>query len=695
MKKKREEVQSEAINNYLTLGCLLLLCFLFCFEIKDIMFTTHDEVNNYLRTNGDLWGTVVGTAKGQGRFYMLFSLLVASIPFWSDSLLWYKCWSVGAVLLNAFVIGKVVKKRVGLQEALLVLLFFFSLYELNDQHNLVISYPFFLQMPFIFLVLSIEFFLQYLESNNLKKSIVSAALLFLACMFNEGFLLTIGVFFILSLKSWKFNWTVVKEVLQRTKLHLLLTIIYFVIYIVFRICFPSTYTGNVPDNADILGSLKTMIALAFGQAPLRSFFRLTDKSALVVTAESILKFAFATMGTYLILRKLSKEKKKNQQQKIKGICFLLMVILVFPHSLTSKYVTWINSGAFYSYTVSYYSFWCLMIIVAILVAEFMKEVRKNCRIVCGIFSVIVGILAFITQLNNQYYADFFEERADYYNLWLDFVESEYVESLPSDTIVVCDGYAGVHSNLNLDRDYINYMYQKKITLVNSQDAFIQGKNYYFMKLDKEDNVVFFGKINEKYETDKIIVYSNQSLDNCSLMLEVGELSEITVGNVLQGHYTGDAVVPLNTSEECATVLVTNTDMRKLKLIDGSIEGNRAFYLDYGRNCYTQEAGWRWLNNHAQLRVVNELPYSVDINMTFSISTSEVSGEIEMQAGEETYYITAGPEGAIFSEIISVPAGGIDLTFTTSAGPVYAPNDNRELYMCLRNVSLQNPVNRVE
>ncbi len=695
MKKKREEVQSKPTNNYLIYGCLVLLGFLFCFEIKDIMFTTHDEVNNYLRTNGDLWGTVVNTAQAQGRFYMLFSLLVASVPFRIDSMLWYKFWSVGAVLLSSFVIGKVVKKRVGLQEALLVLLFFFSLYELNDQHNLVISYPLFLQLPLIFLVLSIELFLQYLESKNVKKNIISASLLFMACMFNEGFLLTIGVYFFLVLKTWKINWAVIKEVLQKIKLHLLFVIIYLTVYIVFRVYFPSTYTGNVPNNADILGMLKTMLAFSFGQFPLKSFFRLTDKNELVVSAECILKSVFSIIGTYFILINLSDEKKKQHQEKIKFICFLLMIIFVFPHSLTGKYVTWINNGSAYAYTVSYYAFWCVMVIIAVLLSEFMKEVKKNRSIVCGVFAVIVGASAFCAQLNNQYYADEFEKNADYFNLWLDFVESEYVEALPWDAVIVCEGYDGVHLNYNLDREYINQIYRKNVTLVDSQDVFTQDRNYYYLKLDKEDNVVCLGEINENFETDEIIVYSNRPLENCSLMLEVDELAEITVGNTSKGYYMGDAIVPLNTSEECVAVLATNTDMRELEIIEGSVEGNRTFYVNYGKNCHAQEAGWRWLNNHAQLRIVNELPYSVDINLTFNISTSEESGEIEIQAGEENYYITAGPKGAFFSEVISVPAGGLDLTIATSAAPVDAPNDSRELYMCLRNVSLKNIVNKVE
>lgn len=660
---------------------------IFFMEIKDVIFAVQDEFTNYIRVNGNTQELIAAPAKSQGRFYMLFSLWVAAIPFLVDSFVWYKVWAIGAVLLSAVVIGWIVKKRMGMNEAFLVLVFFFSLYEVNDQYNLVVSYPLFLQCPLIFLGLSVELFLQYLETKSKWKGIVSAVFLFVACLFNEAFLLTTGIYVLLALNKKIISVAEIKELLVRIKYPLISAIVYFSIYVVFRKNNPSNYGGNCLYNANINEMIRVMFTFMFGQLPLMSFGRIFQISSLPVSTVSIIKAIVTGFGSYKILSNISLQNKKPALVKVMLVCLGLMVLLVIPYAFTEKYVAWTNVGI-YTYTISYYTFWLIAIIVVILISWLIQRCKRNRKFMTCILALAFGGIAFCTQLNNEYYADVMEANASDTWLWIDFMESEYIKSLPQNAIVYCDGYLGIYENLSSEENYINTIHNKNISLINNLDDLTNRNELYYVRIDNENDVIYCAEVGvSDYMTDELILYSDKNLKNCSVKIDGNNFREIMVNGKSSGYYNGDAIVTLDVNGNNIVIAADDIDIRDVQLINEKVECNKYVNMQYDENFYGEEEWGRWLNNNAQIELENLTDDEVCINLSFDINTGDPAANIEVKLGENSYCLKSGIQDTHFEETILIPPGDVQITFITDAKQVDAPNDLRELYMRIKNINL--------
>ena len=157
-------------------------------------------------------------AKNQGRYQFYFNFRVSFIPYIFNNFIIYKIISAGFVILT-FISSFILIKRINLNLAYLFLLLLLVLYPSTLEHNLIMSYPVFLQIPWLCLMLALEFFLQSLENKNYTKLklLISAFLLYIAILPYEQFIIYFVLFFLLSYFYKNLNYEYKQIIIKHNK----------------------------------------------------------------------------------------------------------------------------------------------------------------------------------------------------------------------------------------------------------------------------------------------------------------------------------------------------------------------------------------------------------------------------------------------------------------------------------------------
>ena len=229
---------------------ILTLLFCFFYLTRSVIFSVEEEYGlYYIVQKGDffLWLNDIAHETGRITFYVL-------CWFWAGPMFLgpvaYKICLCIFVGLDLLVFFRLLYVHVNRQFAFFCTALLIPLLQINDQHNLLITYAY-LHVPFILILLSIHFLLDYGKGKKGYSAVLWSALCnFVASFFQENFVLFyVSCFLILFFhEKEKHFFKRCLHALWELRFHVLGGIVFLAAYFLFRAsCAGSSYSGNTAN----------------------------------------------------------------------------------------------------------------------------------------------------------------------------------------------------------------------------------------------------------------------------------------------------------------------------------------------------------------------------------------------------------------------------------------------------------------
>lgn len=508
---------------------LLILIFLSLFPYINTGYTTNDDMWNALINYDDF----VRFAKNQGRYhFMSLHALVALGAHVLGDHVTVKSIALISIVMNGLLFGMVIWKLTRDEIlALFCLIFWVVFMQDNWDHFLITSSPLIYTLPLSLFFVSILFFILAIEKTSMKYMILSAIIYLGSLQFSEMFVSFVLVYVVI------FFFKTEKGVRTFAFLlpHVSALSIFLIIYVIFRINYPSQYSGASVDFSalSLWDSFRTLVQYSTSCFPsyflfwdhwgsfsnrFSPFFLNIHLSNIVwdnlltwprfvlwnikdlpvdwIVRGLISSFALAT----LLKKSLRIFMKKNYL----GIFFIgigLVFLPNIPHALTSKYQNWVIAAGTRSYVGTYYSFFGMVLVLAGLM--FLIYHRLSNRIVRGVYLSAVALSIFVasvftsignySQLKSKVMSHKKWEMVD------KFVQSDQFHNIPEKSIIYASSLINKHNIgiANTSETYWQrYTYEKtgkKMFFAANANRFLDliksypESNLYFIKYSQDYN----------------------------------------------------------------------------------------------------------------------------------------------------------------------------------------------------------------
>ena len=127
-------------------------------------------------------------------------------------------------------------------------------------------------------------------------------------------------------------------------------------------------------------------------------------------------------------------------------CLLGSFLSCALHAVSEQYLNWVDSGYTYAYVPSYYCYFFLGIILCIVVVTIKERLPKGKVVYCIAIAGICTVVAFGTQLTNNYYRTKYAYKWGHYEAYREFFEECPMEEWNPDTqILIEDEYTEVNA----------------------------------------------------------------------------------------------------------------------------------------------------------------------------------------------------------------------------------------------------------
>ena len=204
-------------------------------------FGNADDLHNYLVTQkGDYFGNAKLLAYIAGRFYFYLVLPVHNLTYINDNMVITKFFQIVPIVLCILLFARILFVMTRSKElSLLFVLLFLVLTQVSGHTSLYVTYPLFFTFSFALLLISFLLLFHYLESKKKKLIIYSTIFFTIGLLFYEIYLLYIVLLFFTILIYYLREKKDIKQVVKETFLlltpYISVSLIYVVIYFVFRI----------------------------------------------------------------------------------------------------------------------------------------------------------------------------------------------------------------------------------------------------------------------------------------------------------------------------------------------------------------------------------------------------------------------------------------------------------------------------
>lgn len=473
--------------------------------IWPIAFAVHDDLRTYLEVkSGTMIRSTDSLAKEQGRFYFWFSAIFSYFPYLFDSLAVTKIISYIALIFDGVALYFFLKRLSGKWVGLAGFLLFFSLGQLQEsfQHNLFVAYIFCHQIAVGILLFGLERFLAYqdkkyaqkdgnIKGNN-KLLLGSALLLLFSTMLYEAFLLFSGLFFLISLiyhvkdKKWD-----IKGTFYDLRWHIFWMSLFLIAYLVWGRIFPSTYSGATVGSVSLGQMIKGILTYATGYFPLRTAFG-AWRSAGILESFSVgaLVLSIVIAGGFVLILRNEKNIKNKGKLALIGLAGTFLPVCL--HSVTGKYIAWLEEGI-YSYVPSFYSYFFLLILI-LAVGWFFYEKIPFKKVFLGVAFIGIMGASYITQVGNARLVEPYVDNLEKYQAFDRTVSSEEFEEIEDGAWIYVPDYIGIHENLDSLSIYANIYTGKNYHFVNDTDQISWDGEVYYLDYDEEAEGVFLAEM---------------------------------------------------------------------------------------------------------------------------------------------------------------------------------------------------------
>lgn len=380
---------------------------------------------------------------------------------------------MGAVLVSVLTFGWLLKTVT--DKAIvgyIFFLFFISLWQNTWSHNLLSAYPFLFSIQVAVMAASCLLFYKFVDSGRKWFASISA-ILFLFVMFgSELWVLYFAIMAVIAARKCIEVTIPILRALMLLQWHIAAVLIFLSSYFGYKILYPSSYNGYIPDFHSLGAFLNTLFTYSFGLFPGIQFFlshqSLSWDVLAIIKAVSIMTLFFIVRGSLV-----------GVNISIRGIGYTLSasIFLVFAPNvliaLTPKYQQWVASGDT-NYVYSHFSYFGIILSFVLAIVCSAKKAFFYYAIVMA-----VVLMSYLSDINNRAIGQDQNYSKIKWSLFDAFLASEEFKNLPENSLIVAPslwksrGIAGIVQNAYWS-DYVLRKTNKKMIVEKAgKDAIIE------------------------------------------------------------------------------------------------------------------------------------------------------------------------------------------------------------------------------
>lgn len=397
---------------------LFLVYIIALFPLTKIGFTVGDDIDLYTETCKGHWNHVIGNLPYlHGRFYLLFSRYVNTVPYLIDSRVYFDLMYIFPIALSFILFSRLIQRVFNNDSiSLFAAIFFASCFQIAGFHSITTAYPFFFTFSFCLILISLHLFISFYEKRKKYLLYFSAIIMLIATLFYETYMLYYFVFLIIAI--WKNN-----NLYLRTKENWIKTFkeltpfiigggLYLIAYFGFQIFFPPKYNGAyISKDLTLLGLLQTATLMSKLSFPLQTF---SDYNGLLyhraMSLDGIFKIyridlIIAVQGLIVIALAYYSMNKYKAIKYINllwgfiiGICLVYLPLILVSASSRYYMKNW------HSYVPTFFSYFGYTLCFVMLLFAILNLLSFS-KITRHVFQVIICFILFwvtaITQTTNK------------------------------------------------------------------------------------------------------------------------------------------------------------------------------------------------------------------------------------------------------------------------------------------------------
>lgn len=688
----RTQIYHNLVSNKMIYIGILFAAFSLFYVIRNIVLATHDDLSQYITVcEGLAFERAIEAAKIQGRFWFIVNTFFEYLPMLFRNWYIFKIFSYVGLAFSAICLGCLLSKHISKESGLLAVLLFFSLVQLDNQHNILVSYIFWRQIDIGFAFLSLSFFLDYMKKNKRSSMTIAIVFYMIAAILYESFILMLGLFLVISFcyhyKKRKLDF----KALLKDMLPLAISAaIYLLIYFAWRVAYPSQYVGNIVDSEiNIIDSLRTMFVFSFGKFPL--FTSLLTIKTTGITLHDFLKSisfleifnAVLVTAAYVAILRISKKKLENA--KFWFSMFIGLIFLFIPtvlQALTSQYKDWVVNHGITSYVPSVTCFFILAAMIAI-ICLYLHEKIKHKRVFTGVTATLLFSAVIVTGVSNKLNAEFLENQRKYFDVVDILTTSNYLDqNINNDSQLYLPQYISVPYDREDAERYIFATTSKQLDVVFSEEELDFSVPVYMLIFDDNSKAFMVGQIDEDLSADSICIIKDEYTESVSLVSKNNTV-KVSIEDDIYSYQTNTA--NLNLPAEMKEIIIDSDDIniKRSTIFEEAIkENNIKFDVDFVNGFYIRENNefnsWNWCGPNGTITLNNEYE-PIFATPRFTCSTGEGTANLTISYCGKSQVFEISQNATEITLPYMYPTGKTTIDFSCDGGRLYSTSDPRELY----------------
>ena len=335
----------------------------------------------------------------------------------------FKITRIFVLLANVIILGFLVQKLFSNKGITIsVFLIEIAFMPITFEHVAPNAYICLFGIPFIFVLLSLIFFIEYIENGQRKSLVLSMILFFLASAGYEMFVTYLILFITIAIGKTSLPFSKKNSVVKKSSLYVfpaLTAFAYILSYFTVRVFFaPGVYEGNKLSFVSIGSSVKVLADLFVASIPGRYVFNAkyqwlkanyqgmhqTDYIRIVSTTLIFLLICLLSIKLY---SRVSRVRSYNRSEILKDMYIVLcgiayMIIPTIPYALSKRYQNdAIGGDGFLAVPASFFTYLAGAFVVAYLAFGILRYMGEKPYIA---FAIVLAILVFNIQQMNDIFA---------------------------------------------------------------------------------------------------------------------------------------------------------------------------------------------------------------------------------------------------------------------------------------------------
>ncbi|SFV62791.1 hypothetical protein MNB_SV-6-508 [hydrothermal vent metagenome] len=411
---------------YLLIIALLSYLTLFSY-ISELWFTTNDDIRHYLAPYSE-W---MDSAQAYGRIHHYVNGLYVQVTRLFDSYIYYRATHIVMMITMIFSFGWLISTT--LRErymGYIYMVLLATLWQNSGGHNMIGSYPFYVAFTVTSLLLTTIYFVKYLREEKRLYLWISLLFWIFTLKGSELWLLYLPMLLLFAYGESNKDGISKRIIasLSVAKWHIALTILSVVSYFVFKLYCGTSYSGSTIGTASFHTIFQTWMEYTFGLLPgLKFYYSLEDTGLKFMLGLISFKMFFVSSAVFVLLLFLRSKIENIHMEKRKYLLTIVIGLYTlfapnFLISLTYKYQAWAGGERIKDYLYSSLSYFSIVFFIFLFLF-----VLRRWKPLYILFSFLIALIVFSTQLNNKYIGELYETHSKKFFIVDAFLQSKYIQ----------------------------------------------------------------------------------------------------------------------------------------------------------------------------------------------------------------------------------------------------------------------------